>query len=127
MGKFEANLPAVLNPDGDICVQVSIPNHPDYVKLFVRAIRMLEVNRMYERDEGLSAKIVCEQWRDRTVNPLIETLASGLGCGDELADCISYPAYAGWIHYFPDNPYTVDPTPAGYLLPAWYRWGNFET
>jgi hypothetical protein len=128
MGKWEANLPAVLVPDGEICVNVMIPNHPDYVKLFLRAVRMLEVNRMYQRDEGLSAKIVTEQWRDRTINPLIEALANGTGCPDERSECLDFPAYAGFIKYLPDNPYVdEEPIPSGYLTPAWWRWGKFET
>jgi len=72
MSKYGANLPSVLNPPGEICVEVYIPAHPDYIKLFVRAIRMLEVQRMYARDESMTgAKIVTEQWRNRTVTPLI--------------------------------------------------------
>lgn len=121
MGKWEANLPAVLEPVGDICVQVTIPAHPDYVKLFVRAVRMLEVNRNYARDENLSAKIVCAQWRDRTVNPLIEALATGTGsCGVD-GECLAYPPFANFISYFPQNPYTdPDLVPDGFLAPPFY-------
>ena len=129
MAKFEHNLPAVLIPDDDICVPVSIPNHPDYIKLFLRAVRMLETQRLYQRDETMTAaKTVAAQWRDRTVTPLIETLAQGLGCADERSECLSYPAYAGFIKYFPDNPFDNDNSaPPGYLLPAWWRWGKIES
>lgn len=121
MGKFEANLPSVLEPVGDICVQVTIPAHPDYVKLFVRAVRMLEVNRMYARDENLSAKIVCAQWRDRTVNPLIEALATGTGACGVDGECLAYPPFASFISYFPQNPYTdPDLVPDGFLAPPFY-------
>lgn len=130
MGKYGHKLPAVLNPDGEISVCVQIPNHPDYVKLFVRAVRMLETNRVYERDSdnGVSTNTVQAQWRERTITPLIQALADGIGCPDESSECLTYPAYAGFIHYFPDNPYEDDEeVPAGYLLPAWWRWGAFET
>lgn len=120
MGKWQANLPAVLVPVGDICVQVYIPAHPDYVKLFLRAIRMLEVNRMYARDEALSAKIVTEQWRDRTVNPLIEALAQPNSCGVD-GECLVFPPFAGFISYHPQNPYTdPDLIPEGFLAPPFY-------
>lgn len=121
MGKYQANLPSVLNPVGDICVEVKIPAHPDYVKLFVRAIRMLEVNRMYERDEALSAKIVCEQWRDRTVNPVIEALATGTGmCGVD-GECLAYPPFASFISFYPQNPYTEpDLVPPDFLAPPFF-------
>lgn len=122
MSKFGANLPAVLNPVGDMCVEVHIPNHPDYIKLFVRAIRMLEVNRMYERDETMEgAKIVTAQWRDRTITPLIEALATGTGiCGVD-GECLAYPPFANFISYFPQNPYTEpDLIPEGFEQPPFY-------
>jgi hypothetical protein len=121
MSRFEHKLPAVLEPIGDICVEITIPAHPDYVALFVRAVRMLETNRLYERDEFLSAKIVVDQWRQRTITPLIEALASGTGmCGVD-GECLAYPPFAGFISYTPQNPYTQpDFVPDGYELPPFY-------
>jgi len=122
MAKWEHNLPSVLNPVGDICVRVTIPAHPDYIKLFVRAVRQLEVNRMYQRDENLSAKIVVEQWRNRTVTPLIEALANSTGLCDGLdGECLTYPPFASFISYSPQNPYTEpDLIPDGYEQPPFY-------
>jgi len=122
MSKYGANLPAVLNPVGDTCVQVFIPNHPDYIKLFVRAIRMLEVQRNYARDETMTgAKIVTEQWRDRTITPLIEALANSTGsCGVD-GECLAYPPFASFISYHPQNPYTEpDLIPEGFEQPPFY-------
>jgi len=131
MAKFGHNLPAVLVPDGEICVNVKIPNHPDYVSLFLRAVRMLETQRLYARDETMQgAKIVAEQWRDRTITPLIEALATGLGCPEDVNefDCIEYPAYSSFVEYVPDNPYDPNaPIPNNYLTHAWWRWGRLET
>lgn len=136
MPRFEHKLPSVLEPIGDICVEVTIPAHPDYVALFVRAIRMLETNRLYQRDEALSAKIVVEQWRRRTITPLIEALASGSGmCGVD-GECLAYPPFAGFISYYPQNPYTEpDLIPEGFEAPPFYVNGkdaahtlpNYET
>jgi len=122
MAKWEHNLPSVLNPVGDICVKVTIPAHPDYIKLFVRAARQLEVNRMYQRDENLNAKIVVEQWRDRTITPLIEALANSTGLCDGLdGECLTYPPFASFISYSPQNPYTEpDLIPDGYEQPPFY-------
>ena len=79
MGLHSHKLPATLIPNGDICVPVFIPNDPDYIALFVRAVRQLETDRLYERDENYSSNIVTEQWRTRTVSPLIDALASASG------------------------------------------------
>jgi hypothetical protein len=122
MAKFGANLPSVLNPLGDICVQVTIPAHPDYIKLFLRAIRMLEVNRMYARDADLSAKVVVEQWRNRTITPLIEALANETSnCQDLDGECLSYPPFASFVSYFPQNPFTEpDLIPDGFEQPPFF-------
>lgn len=121
MAKWSHKLPAVLNPVGDICVEVTIPAHPDYVALFVRAVRMLEINRMYERDEALSAITVVDQWRRRTITPLIESLAEGTGmCGVD-GECLAYPPFANFISYYPQNPYTEpDLIPEGFEAPPFY-------
>lgn len=122
MSKYGANLPAVLNPVGDTCVQVYIPNHPDYIKLFLRAVRMLEVQRNYARDETMTgAKIVTEQWRDRTITPLIEALANSTGsCGVD-GECLAYPPFASFISYSPQNPYTdPDLIPEGFEQPPFF-------
>lgn len=123
MSKYGANLPAVLNPPGEICVEVYIPAHPDYIKLFLRAIRMLEVQRMYARDESMTgAKTVVEQWRNRTITPLIEALATGTGlCQDLDGECLAYPPFASFISYFPQNPYTEpDLIPEGFEQPPFF-------
>jgi hypothetical protein len=122
MARFEHKLPAVLNPVGEICVEVTIPAHPDYIALFIRAVRMLETNRLYERDEALSAKVVVDQWRQRTITPLIEALASGTGiCGGLDGECLAYPPFAGFISYYPQNPYTQpDLIPEGFEQPPFF-------
>jgi hypothetical protein len=122
MARFEHKLPAILEPVGDICVEVTIPAHPDYVALFIRAVRMLETNRLYERDENLSAKTVVNQWRQRTITPLIDALASGTGiCGAGGDGCLAYPPFASFISYSPQNPFTdPDLVPDGYEQPPFF-------
>lgn len=122
MGRYEHPLPAILEPVGDICLQISIPAHPDYVALFIRAVRMLETNRLYVRDDALSAKIVVDQWRQRTITPMIEALASATGnCQDLDGECLTYPPFASFISYFPQNPYTEpDLIPDGFEQPPFF-------
>ena len=115
-------IPAVLEPLDTLCVKVMIPAHPDYVKLFVNNMRYLETDWMYQRDENLSALIVRDQWRTRTITPLIEELANTTGfCQDLDGDCITYAPFANFIQFTPQNPYT-EPNliPDGYLQPPFF-------
>lgn len=124
MARWEHNIPAVPNPLGEICVQVYIPAHPDYVSLFIRAVRQLENNRIYQRDEenGAIVKVVQDQWRNRTVTPLIEALAQSTGlCQDLDGECLAFPPFANFISYYPQNPYTEpDLVPDGFLAPPFF-------
>lgn len=79
---YEHNLPAELNPEGDYCVPLYIPHHPDYTALLLGVLRTLEEVERYERDpnyDNENAKIVAANWRDRTLTPLIEAIATGAG------------------------------------------------
>lgn len=42
-------------------------------------------------------------------------------------DCLQYPAFASFVEYLPNDPYDpAAPIPEGYLLPAWWKWGELE-
>lgn len=84
---YDHNLPSVLNPTGDYCVPLFIPHHPDYTALLLGVISTLEDLERYERDPNFDnedAKIVVAQWRDRTITPLIEAIASATACGGAM-------------------------------------------
>lgn len=79
---YEHNLPEVLNPSGDIVVPLYIPHDADYTALLLGVVRTLEEVDRYERDpnyDNENAQIVAGNWRDRTITPLIEAIASGTG------------------------------------------------
>jgi len=84
---YEHRLPTVLNPSGDYCVPLYIPLDPQYTALLLGALRTLEETERYERDpdyDDESAKIVVNQWRTRTITPLIEAIANGQACGGSM-------------------------------------------
>lgn len=73
-------IPDELEPVGDLIVPLCIPHHPDYSALLLSIIRQLEDADIYQRDLGsddTSAQIVAAQFRDRTITPLIEAIATG--------------------------------------------------
>jgi hypothetical protein len=46
----------------------------------------------------------------------------------EGMDCLSYPPFASFIEYLPNDPYDPNsPIPPNYLLHAWWKWGSLET
>jgi len=84
---YDHNFPAVLNPVGDYCVPLFIPLHPDYTALLLGVIGTLEDTTRYERDPNFDdedAKIVVAQWRDRTITPLINAIATAIACGGHM-------------------------------------------
>ena len=122
MSRFSHNIPAVLQPQGDICVPLYIPDDPDYIALLVGAIRRLTFDRYYQRDANKSALIVRDEWRQRTLVPLIDALATGTYCGEGVleqdGDCYEYPNFAPFVDYYPKNPYhDAGEVPSGYLNP----------
>lgn len=77
---YEHKLPTVLNPTGDIIVPLCIPHDPHWISLLLGSIGTLEQVDYYQRDPNYddeNAQIVAEQWRDRTITPLIEAIATG--------------------------------------------------
>lgn len=77
-------IPTNINPTGDIIVPLIIPHDPQWSGLLLGVLTTLEVVEYYQRDPDFDdedAKTVAAQWRDRTINPLIDAIANGEGCG----------------------------------------------
>lgn len=128
------NLPANPEPEGTICVPLFIPDDPTYVGLLLRALRVLTLDRHYDRDDAHTAITVRRVWSERTLAPLVEMLTSGDNCMyvkyDELcgllADCNIVPGtkiYNSIINMQPDAPIpedtsTIDIVPDGGDVPV---------
>jgi hypothetical protein len=79
---YDHKIPTVLNPSGDIIVPLYIPHDPQYTSLLLGVLITLEEVERYERDPDFddeNAQIVAANWRDRTITPLIEAIATGQG------------------------------------------------
>lgn len=77
---YEHRIPTVLNPTGDLVVPLFIPHDPQWSGLLLGVLRQLEEVERYERDPNFdneNALVVVEQWRTRTITPLIDAIASG--------------------------------------------------
>jgi len=76
-------VPETLNPDEDYCILIRIPADSEFVALLVGALSVLQDESYYERDSDYSntgALAVSEQWRIRTISPLIEALLDATLC-----------------------------------------------
>jgi hypothetical protein len=81
---YDHKIPTVLNPSGDIVVPLYIPHDPQYTALLLGVLITLEEVERYERDPDFdddNAQIVAANWRDRTITPLIEAIATGKRLG----------------------------------------------
>lgn len=77
-------IPDDINPTGDYCVPLYIPLDTQYTALLLGALKTLEDVEYYNLDEDFGtdeAQIVAAQWRDRTLTPLIEAIATAIACG----------------------------------------------
>lgn len=83
---YEHRIPDVLEPTGDLIVPLIIPHDPQWSGLILGVLRTLEDLDYYNRDSNFddeNAKIVTAQWRDRTITPLIEAIATGQTIGGQ--------------------------------------------
>jgi hypothetical protein len=79
---YDHKIPSDLNPSGDIVVPLYIPHDPQWTSLLLGVLIQLEEVDRYQRDPNFdneNALIVVDQWRNRTITPLIEALANGTG------------------------------------------------
>jgi len=80
---YDHKIPDTLNPTGDICVSLFIPDDDEYLAIFLAVLRQLEDIEIYYEDEDgsdTSAQTVAGNFRDRTITPLIDALAAGEAC-----------------------------------------------
>lgn len=73
-------LPANLDPSGELCVPVYVPNDPEWIGLFTGALFRLGQQIWYDRDEAHGAKIVADRWK-LVYDRVIGSLVSQEGCG----------------------------------------------
>lgn len=71
-------LPVLPAPEGDIIVALFVPLDVTYARLVIGALRVLEDESYFERDEdggNAGALEAASIFRDRVISPLIELLS----------------------------------------------------
>ncbi len=71
-------IPDEINPVGDCCICVPVPNSPEYIAQFMGAIWRLSLQTHYERDDAHSGAVVAAKWRAIWLE-----VQSDMGCCEE--------------------------------------------
>jgi len=110
-------LPVPIDDGSRICVKVFVPNIPGHRQAFQGAIYNLTRWYSWTLEETKQARLAAAVWSE-----IYDQMMSAFynNCEDELP-CFEFGPNAGFIEYFPNNPYTSpDEIGAGYNAPAWY-------
>lgn len=92
ISKSKHPLPSPLIPVGDICYPLYIPDDDNYRNLVLGAIRALTEDDYYrEVSYNLTdVQTVTEQWRTRTLTPLVQAISDNDGCGVSNMSIVQY-------------------------------------
>ena len=131
MSRTVHNLPDNLNPTGDKCYPLFVPDDPQWNRYIIRAIRTLTFDRHWERDDnnGQDAIAVRRRWQDSTLQPFIDALESGAGCsgsGSNVAGCYDIGTTSDAVQYYPNNPFSSDEYDPILFGGKWSRWENTD-
>jgi hypothetical protein len=129
MARYRYPIPDNLDPNGDICIPVSIPNDYEYISIFRRHIADLLLDRVWERDEDNSALVVREIWKERTYVPLIDSLINLEECGtcsDTLASCFHVGTTSEGFKFYPNDPFTNEVSETIGFGYTWRRWEDTD-
>jgi hypothetical protein len=61
--KNKWSLPAVIEPEGTVCISVPVPNDPEWIAKFYGALYTLSQQIWWDRDETHAAQIVAARWQ----------------------------------------------------------------
>lgn len=129
MSRTRHKIPDNLNPDGDICVPIFVPNDTEWISIFHRAIRTLTFDRHWERDEvgGNDVLAVRKRWEESTYYPLIDTLLNSTPCSeDTLGACFRMDAATEAFSFYPNDPFISDTGETIVLGMTWRRWEDTD-
>lgn len=130
MSRTRHNLPDNLNPTGDKCYPLFIPDDPEWNRYIIRAIRTLTFDRHWERDEnnGQDAIAVRNRWNESTYIPLIDALQNDTPCEDDrgLGSCFRMDTTTDVFSFYPNDPFTDPANKEGNLILTQMKWKRFS-
>lgn len=127
MSRTRHKIPENLNPEGDKCYPLFVPDDPEWIRYLIRAVRTLTFDRHWERDENDGADVLSirEQWNTRTYLPLIDALQNDDNCDcddEDTSNCITLPTSSETFLFEPNNPFDGSDQRFTPIQARWRRW-----
>lgn len=125
MGRYDTPLPSILEPTGDICIPLLIPDDPDYKIMLVEHIRKLTNNRRYERGNDEGIRTVQDVWLNRTFKPFLDAVITGQTCAQDTGNCYRVSPANACVQFFPNDPFSFEDTQGIFdAVGFWSSWDN---
>lgn len=118
-------LPVNLQPEGDICIPLIIPDDDEWLWLVAKCLSFPSAKRFWTKDEWDKIAIIRKEWEARVYLPFVKKLMEGERCAEvSAASCVDYLPSASFIDYEPmAYPFTGN-IPSGYLQPPFFKFSE---
>lgn len=118
-------LPANLQPQGDICIPLFVPDNQEWLWYVIKCLSFPTAKRFWKKERWEDVEIMRREWDARVYQPFLEKAMQGITCPETgEGDCIEYNGRAGFISWFPINPFYDSSIPSGYVQPPFFLWQN---
>lgn len=118
-------LPVDKQPLGDICIPLFVPDDPEWLWYVIKCLSFPTAKRFWVKDEAVDIEAVRKEWENRVYIPFVNRALAGETCPEVAqGDCVEYNARAGFITWFPINPFYDSSIPSGYVQPPFFLWQN---
>ena len=113
--------PQVINPVGEFCLPVQLPDDPEWVAAFIGAVRKLSNRSTWDYDAGGDYIVVADRWAE-VADEIQARYAAHIDCDAEICEdgsCTEIRAHHPALTYFPNNPITQPDYEGPYQTPVW--------
>jgi len=119
-------LPVNLQPVGDICIPVSVPNDTEWLWLLVKCAAFPSATRFWKHGNEADTELMRHEWDSRVYNPLVEAILNREFCAErEIDNCLEYNSAYPALEYSPQNPHTQPSLiPDNYIAPPFVKFGS---
>lgn len=114
--------PQNIDPEGEFCLPVLLPDDPEWVAMFLGALERLGNRSTWDYDEGGDYVVVSDRWKQiarETANAYQAALSCAVDAPDEGDGCLEIGAFHPAISYYPNHPILSPDEDGPYVSPIW--------